>query len=75
MDDLERRFLAALAGPQRYRWLYKGRWRYALPLPWHTRLRLWFTHQRDSIGIWLCDHGRPGAAQALWRVSGAWRAR
>lgn len=72
--ELRKRLAAILASPtQRYRWLYKGRWRYALPLPWHTRLRLWCTRQVDGTAIWLCDRGRFGTARALWRASGLWR--
>lgn len=75
LDELERRFAAALASPQRYRYLYKGRWRHALPLPWHTRLRLWCTSERDGLAIWLACHDHPGAAKAIWRLTGAWRTR
>ena len=70
LAELEKRWTALTASPPRYRYLYKGRWRRALPLPWNTRLRLWCAHKRDGIAIWLCDHGRFGAAEALWRLTG-----
>jgi hypothetical protein len=73
--ELRERLAAILASPtRRYRYLYRGRWRYALPLSWHTRLRLWCTSQVDGVAIWLCDHGRFGAAEALWRTFGHWSA-
>jgi hypothetical protein len=75
LAELKAAFERAMSGPYRYRWLYKGRWRKALPLPWYTRLRLWLTHQRDSFAIWLCDHDQVDAAEALWRLTGAWRRR
>ena len=73
LDDLDRRFAAALADPQPYRYLYRGRWRKALPLPWHTRLRLWYTRQIDNAAYWLVCHDHPDTAVALWRVTGQWR--
>ena len=72
LDDLDRRFADALASPQRYLWLYKGRWRRALPLPWHTRLRLWCTSRIDTAGIWLADRGHLNAAETIWRLTGLW---
>jgi hypothetical protein len=74
MDELEKRWLATATSPQpcRYRYLWKGRWRHALPLPWNTRLRLWCARQRDSVAIWLVYRDHFGAAEALWRVTGAW---
>lgn len=75
LDELNRRIAAALASPQRHRYLYKGRWRHALPLPWYTRLRLWCTSWRDRLAIWLADHGHLAAAKAVWRLTGAWRNR
>jgi hypothetical protein len=75
-DELKKRFDAAMSNPSRhYRYLYKGRWRKALPLPWYTRLRLWLTRKRDGAAIWLCDHGHLDAAEALWLLTGAWRRR
>ena len=77
MSELENRWTAIVTSPQRYRYKYlcKGRWRHALPLPWNTRLRLWCTGRTDAAAIWLCDRGRPGAAESLWRLTGAWRRR
>jgi hypothetical protein len=72
LADLKRRFDAAANSP-RYRWLYKGRWRKALPLPWHTRLRLWYTSRVNGLAIWLLDHRRERAATALWRITGHWK--
>ncbi len=70
---IEERFAAAMSAPPRYRYLYKDRWRYALPLPWHTRLRLWYTGRIDRAAIWLVDHGQERAAIAVWRITGHWR--
>ena len=77
LAELRERWLAIVTSPSppRYRYLYKGRWRRALPLPWHTRLRLWCTHKRDGFAIWLCDHGHLDAAETVWRLTGAWRKR
>lgn len=70
LAELKERLAAILASPsRRYRYLYRGRWRYALPLPWHTRLRLWCTRRVDGAACWLIDRGRFGAAQALWRLT------
>jgi len=75
LAELEKRWLAIVTSPSqryRYRWLYKGRWRHALPLPWYTRLRLWCARQRDAAAIWLVYRDHFGAAEAVWRVTGAW---
>ena len=64
-DDLATALVRAALGP------------YAIPrtLPRHTRLRLWFTRQRDNAAYWLVCRGRSGAAVAVWRLTGAWRKR
>jgi hypothetical protein len=64
-----------MTAPQRRLWLYKGRWRRALPLPWHTRLRLRVTRWRDNAAYWLVCHVHPQAGAAVWRLTGAWRRR
>jgi hypothetical protein len=72
--ELKERLAAIMASPaRRYRYLYRGRWRRALPLPWHTRLRLWCTRRVDSVACWLVDRRRFGTAKAPWRVSRLWR--
>jgi hypothetical protein len=78
MDEMFMQLAAVLNDPaadRRYRYLYKGRWRYALPFPWHTRLRLWCTGKVDGVAIWLAYHERPGTAEALWRLARLWRAK
>jgi hypothetical protein len=45
------------------------------PLPRRTRMRLWCTSRIDGIAIWLCDHDRFGAAEALWRMTARRRVR
>jgi len=70
---LENRFRAAMSNP-RYRYFYRGRWRYALPLPWYTRLRLWCAKRIDGMATWLLDHDRERAAVAVWRITGHWLA-
>jgi len=56
-----------------YRWLYKGRWRKALPLPWHTRLRLRCTRCIDNTAYWLACRDQPDAARRLYKLTGLWR--
>ena len=57
-----------------YRWLYKGRWRKALPLPWYARLRLWGVRQIDTAAYWLTCGGHCDAARRLYEVTGLWNA-
>jgi hypothetical protein len=77
LAELGKRWLAIVTSPQpcRCRWLYKGRWRHALPLPWNTRLRLWCDRRRDAVAIWLVYRDHFAAAEAAWRLTGAWRRR
>jgi len=56
-----------------YRWLYKGRWRKAFPLPWYVRLRLWGVRQVDTAAYWLACRDHPDAARRLYQVTGLWR--
>jgi hypothetical protein len=75
LAELKAAFERAMAGPYRCRWLYKGRWRHVLPLPWYTRLRLWCVLKRDAVAIWLVYRDHFAAAEAVWRLTGAWRRR
>ena len=54
-----------------YRW-YKGRWRKTLPLPWHTRLRLWCTRRIDDTAYWLACHGHTDTGRRLYQITGLW---
>ena len=70
--DLKARFLAALGTPaEQARAANRALLR---TLPRKTRLRLWYMACVDHVAIWLCDRGRSGTAQALWRASGLWQA-
>lgn len=72
LADLRERLAAILASPASARAQRRSTLRL---LSRRTRLRLWYARRVDGVAIWLCDHGHPGAAEALWRLSGLWRAR
>lgn len=71
--EIKKRFLAALGTPaEQARAMNRALLR---TLPLKTRLRLRCMACADHAAIWLCDRGRSGTAQALWRVSGLWQAK
>jgi len=37
------------------------------PLPRRTRVRLWFRHKYDAVGIWLSKN-HPNAARRWWGI-------
>lgn len=73
MDDLERRFRAAMTDPRSIRAARRATLR--LNLSRRTRLRRWCTSRCNLFGCWLADRRQFRAAKAVWRIKGRWRTR
>jgi hypothetical protein len=73
LDELERRFRAAVNDPKVIRRARRADLRRNLSR--RARLRLWYRGRVDAVAIWLACHGRTDLAQAVWRVAGLWRSK
>lgn len=59
--------------PQRILYIHSdGKARRRLPLPLKTRARLRIVRWINTVCCWLCDHGRDGMAELIWRACGMW---